>query len=181
MIRITSSCFFAVLLLSVTACGTKQQTTKEPSQPLQVIGTLNPITLASQKQGIKNCLQRIEQVSSFLTATAIEKGVMLSVSPKAPDKQLVSIDFETKSPTDFSFSSATFAPSDTAKCSATYESIMYWGNDCNEVATKVFAQFQHKGFIRKHIAVLRGEQPQTRIYLMPAGKGCVSIKKENIF
>ena len=107
---------------------------------------------------------------------------MLSVSPKHPDEQLVAIAFESKSQSDFSYSSATFSPSDTAGCSATYESVMYWDNACQEVASKVFGQFQYKGAIRNHISVLEGQHPQVRVYLMSAGKkGCVSIRKENIF
>jgi hypothetical protein len=45
------------------------------------------------------------------------------------------------------------------------------------VAAKRFGEMQKGRKLQNNITVLEGSTP-TRVFLMPAGSGCVSIKKE---
>ena len=65
-------------------------------------------------------------------------------------------------------------------CGATYDVVTYWQNTCADVATRAYAQLPQAGMLQNQIRVLDGGG-QMRIFLMPAGAGCISIKKEVIF
>lgn len=143
------------------------------------VENLNSIAQAAQKAGVVNCLERINQVSNFLVAGSEKSGASLSVSPQAPNEHTASIAFEIKSPQVLSYASADFAPLANS-CGGTYESVTHWQNSCNDVASKGYAQLKPIGRIQSNILVLQGG-PQLRVFLMPAGKGCVAIKKEVVY
>jgi hypothetical protein len=142
-------------------------------------GPLNSVAQAAQKAGITDCLGRINQVSNFLTAGAKQSGASLSVAPQKPNENLSSLAFEIKSPQVLSYASADFAPLANG-CSASYEAVTHWQNSCKDVATKGYAQLKFIGAIQGNILVLEGG-PQLRVFLMPAGNGCVAIKKEVVY
>ena len=147
--------------------------------PVADPGPLNGVAQAVQKAGVSDCLARINQVSTFLTNGAQQSGVSLFLSPQAPNDHISSLAFEIKSPQVLSYASADFAPTVTG-CGASYEAITHWQNNCKDVATKGYAQLKFIGVIQKNIMVLEGG-PQLKVYLMPADKGCVAIKKEVVF
>lgn len=147
--------------------------------PIENTGPLNSIAQAAQKAGVADCLGRINQVSSFLVAGSEQSGASLLVSPQTPNERIASIAFEVKSPQVLSYASADFAPMNNG-CSATYEAVTHWQNSCKDVATKGYAQLKVIGAIQKNVLVLEGG-PQLRVFLMPAGKGCVAIKKEVVY
>lgn len=140
---------------------------------------LNVVAQAAQKAGVKDCLGRINQVSNFLVSGAQQSGASLMLSPQKPNENISSFIFEMKSPQVFSYASADFAPL-AQGCGATYEAVTHWQNNCKEVATKGFAQMKFIGAIQNNILVLEGG-PQLRVFLMPAGTGCVAIKKEVVY
>jgi hypothetical protein len=147
--------------------------------PVENTGSLNAVAQAAQKAGITDCLGRINQVSNFLTTGAQQSGASLSVSPQTPNEHTASIAFEIKSPQVLSYASADFAPLATG-CGGTYEAVTHWQNSCKEVASKGYAQLKFVGVIQNSILLLEGG-PQLRVFLMPAGKGCVAIKKEVVY
>ncbi|OYV15534.1 MAG: hypothetical protein CG439_2546 [Methylococcaceae bacterium NSP1-2] len=142
-------------------------------------GPLNAVAQAAQKAGISDCLGRINQVSNFLTAGSQQSGASLSVSPQTPNEHTASIAFEIKSPQVLSYASADFAPLANG-CGGTYEAVTHWQNSCKDVASKGYAQLKFIGVIQSSILVLEGG-PQLRVFLMPAGTGCVAIKKEVVY
>ena len=73
--------------------------------------------------------------------------------------------------------SATFAPNQANGCGASYDAIVYWAQACEVVAARQFNGLKKIGTLRKSIAVLDGGVA-TKVFLMPASKGCISIKKE---
>lgn len=152
---------------------------KAAPAPVENTGPLNSVAQAAQKAGVVNCLGRINQVSNFLTAGAQQSGASLSVSPQAPNDRVASIAFEIKSPQVLSYASADFAPLATS-CGGSYEAVTHWQNNCKDVASKGYAQLKFIGVIQSSILVLEGG-PQLRVFLMPAGTGCVAIKKEVVY
>jgi hypothetical protein len=71
----------------------------------------------------------------------------------------------------------TFAPQQANGCGATYEAISYWAQSCDAVANGQFAQLKRVRPLQKDVLLLDGG-PSVRVFLMNAGSGCVSIKKE---
>jgi hypothetical protein len=58
-----------------------------------------------------------------------------------------------------------------------YEAVVYWNMKCDDVAARQFAGLKQIGALRKDITMLDGG-PALNVFLMPAGSGCISIKKE---
>lgn len=147
--------------------------------PVENTGPLNSVAQAAQKAGVVDCLGRINQVSNFLVAGAQESGASLMIPAQAPNERVASMAFEIKSPQVLSYASADFAPLSTG-CGGTYEAVTHWQNNCKDVATKGYAQLKFIGVIQSSILVLEGGA-QLRVFLMPAGTGCVAIKKEVVY
>jgi hypothetical protein len=147
--------------------------------PVENTGPLNSVAQAAQKAGVVNCLGRINQVSNFLVAGAKESGASLIISPQTPNERIASMAFEVKSPQALSYASADFAPL-ASGCGATYEAVTHWQNSCKDVAKKGYGQLKVIGAIQSNILILEGG-PQLRVFLMPAGSGCVAIKKEVVY
>ena len=55
--------------------------------------------------------------------------------------------------------------------------MVYWESSCNRVAETQFTGMKSVGLLKSAITVLDGGIA-TKVLLMPAGSGCVSIKKE---
>jgi hypothetical protein len=75
------------------------------------------------------------------------------------------------------YASASFAPGQGNYCEGLYETVVYWPQTCSEVAEKKFGKFKRAGAISKTLCPGRR---CNKVFLMPAGAGCVSIKKELI-
>jgi hypothetical protein len=147
--------------------------------PVEDTGPLNVVAQAAQKAGVNDCLGRINKFSSFLTAGSQQSGASLLISPQAPNEHIASIAFEIASPQVLSYASADFAPLANG-CGGTYEAVTHWKYNCKDVAKKAYTQLKIIGAIQSNILVLEGG-PQLRVYLMPADKGCVAIKKEVVY
>jgi len=142
------------------------------------VSTVNIITRAAVNAGVLACTSRINQVSNFLTAGSQGTGAVLFISPAAPDQELVSVSMEipmTNAPS--VYASASFAPNQVNNCGSLYESVAYWPAMCSEVAEKNFGKFKQTGILAKSVTMLDGGE-FVKIFLLPAGSGCVSIKKE---
>lgn len=129
--------------------------------------------------GVQTCAGRIEALSQFISANS-DTGAYFFVPPSDPNQRLVSFSYEV-TPDDArlpsAYASASFAPNQANGCGAIYEAIVYWPESCNGVARTQFSQFRAGRSMQKNILVLENETP-TRVFLMPAGTGCVSVKKE---
>lgn len=146
--------------------------TARPAQP----GTPNPITQAAAQKGVLACAGRIEQVSNFLGFSP-QSGALLMAPSAQPDQRLVPLVMEVPAGDGGAYISASFAPNQANGCGATYDAVVYWPQSCDVVAPKSFAGLKNLGRLKGHIAVLDGG-PNLKVFLMPAGAGCVSVKKE---
>ena len=162
--------FAAVLLLALVSMQAAESAKS---------ANMNAITGAAAKSGIDKCLGRIDQVTGFVTADS-QSGAYLFVSPDQPDSSLVSASMEVQAKNALAYSSASFAPVGSGGCSGMYEAVTYWAENCDIVGSRGFPQLKKTGVIQRHIQILQGEGT-IRLFLMPAGQGCISIKKEVIF
>ena len=151
-----------------------------PATPAQPASGTNNITQVTDKAGMKACSGRINQVANFLTAGTPAVGAMLFLPPNNPDKQLVSVSMEIPiKGASSAYASASFAPNQANGCGGMYETVVYWPQKCDVVANKNFGTLKKLGALSKTIYVRDGGVT-TKIFLMPAGSGCVAIKKEVI-
>jgi hypothetical protein len=178
---LTLSLSFGLALAPLCALAADQGKPVDKAPLAQAAGSsTHGITQAAVKAGVLACTSRINQVANFLTAGAQGVGVMLLMPANNPDQQLISLSMEipTKEASS-AYASASFAPNQATGCAGMYETVVYWPQGCNEVASKHFGALNKIGVLAKTIYVRDGGVT-TKIFLMPAGTGCVTIKKEVI-
>lgn len=139
---------------------------------------LNSAASAYGKVGVRRCLKSIVQVTDFLTAGS-KSGLFLFSPPDQPDNRMLSTSMEIASGNGISYASASFSPRDN-DCGAVYEAVTYWQDSCDIVATRVYTTLRQSGVVQTHVRVLDGG-PAMRVFLMPAGTGCIAIKKEVLY
>ena len=159
---------------------TPQAVTTMPSAPtgFKQVGSSSPnaVTRTLVGQGVLKCASRVEQVSNFLNFGPATGAMLLPVQQDA-DNRMAHVIFESPTPEGAAYVSATFAPNQNNGCGATYDAVMYWPKACDAVATQQFDKFKRVGAIKKDIVVLDGGVA-TKVFLLTAGSGCVSVKKE---
>lgn len=164
----------AALLTALSARAVEPVTQLEPS-PLVQSGA-NTITQTVVQKGVLNCASRIEQVTNFL-GYGPQAGVVVIIPPVQSDQRIIPLTMEVNSGSGSAYVSATFAPNQANGCGAAYDAVIYWPQKCDAVAARQFSGFKKIGALKKEIIVLDGGVA-TKVFLMPAGAGCVSIKKE---
>jgi hypothetical protein len=182
---------FALLTITAPEAWSKEKKSAAPSkkeetatQPQSSAAQIpaNEITQAAAKAGVVTCLSRVNQITNFVGANT-QNGALLMLAPDKVDKKPFSIAMEVKNPANSSLSYVTtnFSPASDGSCSGSYESVNVWTNSCDEVATKVFAGFKSSGRpISQQIKVLENG-PSTHVFFMPAGAGCIVIKREVLY
>jgi hypothetical protein len=156
-----------------------QEAAKPAAAPISAnvaSGGANAITQAAVKQGVLSCAARINQVSTFIGYTA-QAGAMLMIPAAQPDQRLIPLSIEVPTENGSAYVSASFAPNQANGCGAAYDAVVYWPQECEAVAAKQFAGLKRVGKLKTSITVFDGGL-STKVFLMPAGSGCVSIKKE---
>ena len=140
--------------------------------------SVNGITQAAVKAGALSCTSRINQVANFLTAGSPDVGALMFLPPNNPDQQMISASMEIPmKDASSAYASASFAPNQANGCAGMYETVVYWPDKCPEVAEKQFGALKKAAALAKNIGVRDGGESM-KVFLMPAGSGCVSIKKE---
>jgi hypothetical protein len=145
----------------------------QPAQP-----ALGPIANFAAQNGVRQCVGRIDQVSNFLTNGAVSSGAAVFLPPREVDRGLASVSMEVLGTNGLSYVNTAYSPSATG-CDGVYEAVTYWAGSCEQVAA-TFPNFTLGKPLRQHIFTLDGG-PTAKIYLMPAGAGCISIKKEVVY
>jgi len=174
---VLKSLAFGVLFTLVFATARAQEAVGAPAGGNATnAGGANAITQAAVQKGVMNCVSRINQVSNFLGYSP-QAGAVLMLPPNQTDQRLVPLAMEVPTDTGSAYVSATFAPNQANGCGAAYDAVVYWPQSCDEVASKQFATLKKVGPLRQNITMLDGGLA-TKVFLMPAGSGCVSIKKE---
>lgn len=160
-----------VCLMASVGTLLAQQAEKAPANPV-----VNAITQAAMQKGALSCVARINQVTNFLGYTP-QAGSMLMMPGSQPDQRILPLAMELPVNGGVAYISASFAPNQANGCGATYDAVVYWPEKCEAVAGKQFAVFKKIGLLKSEITVLDGG-PTTKVFLMQAGSGCLSIKKE---
>jgi hypothetical protein len=146
------------------------------SAPVPAPAAVNPITQAAVQSGTLACTSRINQVSAFLTGNT-NSGAYLFFSKVQPDQRIFSTSLEllpANAPA--MYASASFASSPAGGCGAVYDAVEYSARACMDLENDVFRNLKRTGVVKKDIVILDGGA--MKVFLMPAGAGCVVIRKE---
>ena len=173
-----------IMLFSATEQSQDSNQAKKPSEPaaagkkpqasLPADPSVNAVTQAAVKLGILSCVSRINQVASFLTANNTS-GVFIFTPSKPPDQHIFSTSFELiRQDNSTLYASASFFPNQ----DAVYDTVEYVNVGCEELEKTVFKNLKRVSVLKKNIVLLDGGK--VKVFLMPAGSGCVVIKKEVI-
>lgn len=158
----------------------KAQAQAQVQQPKQQ--TANAVTSAAYKLGVKTCVNKIERITNHLTNNKPYEGSpMWFVPPSLPDNQLVSTSMElhNSQTNNIAYASASFA-SEGNDCNGMYEMVSFSPQSCQEVYKANYSSLKQIGTLAKGIPVLAGNG-SLRVFLMQAGTGCVSIRKEVVW
>ena len=145
-------------------------------QPAEQAVQANSVTQAAAQQGVQSCLGRIQQVSSALGFSQ-KSGALLMIPPAEQNQRMIPLAMEVATESGSAYVGADFAPNQANGCGATYDAVVYWKQACKTVASKQFSMLQNIGTLKNNITILDGGL-HLKVFLMPAGSGCVSIKKE---
>jgi hypothetical protein len=129
--------------------------------------------------GMRTCKPLLDQVNRFLISNSQSAG-MAFVSPNHPNTRLFSSSIEIESPQSVTYASANYAPNGDSNCGVVYDAVTYWAESCAVVSSRLIKDVKPMGTLGSKIAMLDGG-PTMRIFLMPAGPGCIQIKKEVMF
>jgi hypothetical protein len=168
-----------IVVSALSATAHAQQAAQRPDSapaPAPVQATTNVVTQAAVQKGVFSCAGRINQVVNFLGFTE-KAGAVLMIPPAQPDSRLIPLAMEIPVEGGIAYVSASFAPNQANGCGATYDSVVYWPQSCVKVKENQFKTLKETGKIRKEITILDGAEG-IKFFLMPAGSGCISIKKE---
>lgn len=140
------------------------------------------LAAAVQQLGITRCASVFNQAGPFLFEKAQAQFV---VQPLGPDvnRWPTAVTIEGSYPAagraapQTRLTTLVVAPA--GSCSGLYNQVIYWPEPCATLKTRVFGAFTKE---RPLLARVRQSEanPGLQLYLMPAGTGCVSVKKELI-
>lgn len=173
----TSIAGFVVLPSSpLSAADSPSVQSKKSAGP--VPSAVNSITQAAVKAGVLTCASRINQVSNFITSEARDTGFYLFLPSSQQDQNIFSVSMEIQSKDSLTaYASESFTPNQSNGCSAIYDEVIFLPMSCKEAMQKYFPNLKPERKLLKDIIVLAGS-PTVRVFLMPAGSGCIVIKKE---
>ena len=168
---------------SSTSTSPSSPQTTPPAQPAQQAApvypspsAVNPVTKAAVDAGVLVCASRINQVVTFLT-TDTKSSAYLFTPQRQTDQSLFSVSLGLDGqnlPT--AYASASFAPTTNGQAAAVYDTVQYVPQSCADVEKNIFKTLKRKGSLGKDIVIL--DAGPVTVFLMPAGSGCVVIKKE---
>jgi hypothetical protein len=145
---------------------------RPPPPPPPANSSVNPLAQEAVKLGVLSCISRINQVANFLTANT-QSGVFIFPPGAQPDQHVFSTSFELIRPDNSTiYSSASFFPNQ----DAVYDTVEYVNTSSEELEKTIFKNLKRVGVVKKNIVLLDGGA--VKVFLMPAGSGCVVIKKE---
>jgi hypothetical protein len=151
---------------------TAKQDNPPPVTAQQANPSVSVVTQAAVKMGVLSCVSRINQVITFLTTNA-QSGVFIFPVQSQPDQHIFSTSLELLGAGDSTiYATASFFPNK----DAVYDTVEYVNKGCDELEKTVFKNLKRVGVVKKNIVMLDGGT--VKVFLMPAGSGCVVIKKE---
>jgi len=138
---------------------------------------VNAVTLALVQAGVLSCATRVNQLVNFLAPGKSRQGAIIFPPTAQPDRRLASFSMAVRAGNgQLAYVTGSIAPNQANGCGAEYETVSYWAGTCRDLAATQLKGARVWGpFGRDMVMLMAGT---ARFFLMPAGSGCVAIKKE---
>lgn len=137
------------------------------------------ISQAAQAVGVRACKPLTEQVTRYLVGKG-QSSATVFAAPGNANARLFSNSIEIVNAQTVTYASAHYAPTGETTCGVVYDAVTYWKESCPEVSSKLLKDMKPMGLLASKIATFDGG-PAMRMFLMPAGSGCIQIKKEILY
>ena len=138
------------------------------------------VSQVTQNAGVRTCKPMADKVNRYLIADGQSSG-LLFIAPQNANGRIFSGTLEIESQQgSTTYASTSYAPYGEVGCGVAYEAVTYWKESCAEVSSKVLKDLRPIGPLGSKITMLDGG-PAMRMFLMPAGSGCIQIKKEVLY
>lgn len=142
-------------------------------------GPVNPVAALAEQAGASWCLRTARQIGEQAVGANPSAGVVLAPTSGA-DQALVSTSIETRDGVGAHFVSTFMAPNARGGCDGGYDDIRYWPKSCDQLVMEELRGLSALRPLGPGIGTLVAG-PNQHIYLMGAGAGCVSIRKELLY
>lgn len=165
----------SILRLVCAAMLTAPTVLAQPG-PAPKLAPIDRLTQQLTKAGVKRCLPIVQTVGKFLIESGEAAFVVRSLGTNG-DTSPVMVTIESSHPSlgTTRYSTVTVVPAES--CAGYYEQSIYWAQACTAVRATNFANFPAPKALQKNIMTSTAS-PTVSLYLMPAGQGCLSVKKE---
>lgn len=140
---------------------------------------VNPVVVFAGQSGSAACAGMARVVGEKLIGTNASSGVSLTAAP-ANGSGMFSPSLDSRDGAGPHFVSAFLIANSRGGCDAGYDDVRYWPKSCADLAVQELANL---GVLKPLGAVVSTfiMGPNQHVYLMPAGPGCVTIRKELLF
>ncbi len=135
----------------------------------------NNVIAQAKKAGVKRCLPAVGAISNYLVGT--DPHGVDSFRTAKPDQQPFSATIERNAADGVALSSVTVTPLKDGDCALNYDQINWYNAACLVVAQELYPKHRYRGVLSKKVILLEGA---ATVYLLPAGEGCLALKKEVI-
>lgn len=146
---------------------------QQPENAEQVLSQM------AQNAGLRTCKPLADQVHRYLIGDGKSAGLLFT-APENANARIFSSTIEVENRQGSTYTSVSYAPYGDAGCGVAYDAVTYWKESCAEVSSKALKELRPIGTLGSKMAMLDGG-PAMRMFLMPAGSGCVQIKKEVVY
>ena len=147
----------------------------------QGLSTIRPtvsqrLAAAMNQTRMTVCAAQLQQIVDFLLEG---QDGNFTFQPLGPDTNRwpVVVTLESSHPALGRTRLATIIASPGQGCSGMYQQTIYWAEPCDTLKRTTFAGFQSPHPLSREVQVSEANAG-LQLYLMPAGAGCVSVKKE---
>lgn len=163
-------CFVFSLLFVIPLPSAAVETTSAP---------FNAIAEAIQQMGDSKCASRVNQVTNFLGSNQNSGALLMTPAEGKPNERIIPLVIEQINGNgSISLVSASFMPSGKEDlCQSTYDAITVWSDSCLMVAKKLYTDLEAERQLKNNVTVL-SSSPKYKVFLLPVGNMCVSLKKE---
>jgi len=140
---------------------------------------VNPLAVMAAQVRSTACAGMARTIGEKVLGDGATSGVVLAARQGA-DQALFSASLESRDGAGAHFVSAFLAPNARGGCDAGYDDVRYWGKPCGELALQ---DLRGLGLARPLGAQVSTfvMGPNQHVYLLPAGVGCVTVRKEVMF
>ena len=182
-------CFmFSMTLAGIAVSAENQNTTlkapvtqnsKAPVSANKTEAADKVIAQAALDAGVRTCKPLSDQVTRYLIGGGKSAGVVFS-APANANNRIFSSSMEIENNQGVTYASASYSPTGEVGCGVVFDAVTYWKDSCSDISLRLQKDLKTMGTLGGKVSMLDGG-PMMRIFLMPAGTGCVQIKKEIVF